>query len=186
MVVLESDRLIIRNYRESDLAEYHKMMSDKTNMYWLIELTTTSLEESRRSMEFALEMNAKEKMRLRCVALKENDRLIGAVGCELPTKTPVGHIVDPMAWFILPEYQNKGYITEAVKRVMEYEFLEAGCIRIVTAAFKDNIPTQKVMVKVGFRKEAEKIKARWYDGQMRDRVEYAINRDEFLQMNSMK
>jgi len=162
------------------------MLSDKTNMYWLIELTTTTVEESQRSMELVMEMNAKGKMRLRCVALKENDRLIGAVGCEIAAKTPIGIIIDPMAWFIMPEYQNKGYITEAVRRVMEHEFLEEGCIRIVTAGFKDNIPTQKVMEKVGFRKEAEKIKARWYDGQMRDRVEYAINRDEFMQGYSAK
>jgi ribosomal-protein-alanine N-acetyltransferase len=155
-------------------------------MYWLIELTTNSFEESQKSMEFVMEMNAKEKMRLRCVALKENDKLIGAVGCEIAGKTPIGHIIDPMAWFIMPEYQNKGYITEAVKRVMEYEFLEENCIRIVTAGFKDNIQTLRVMEKVGFRKEAEKIKARWYDGQMRDRVEYAINRDEFMQMYSEK
>ena len=64
MVRLESDRLIMRNYRKSDLADYHKMMSDKTNMYWLIELTTNSIEESQRSMEFAMKMNEKGKMRL--------------------------------------------------------------------------------------------------------------------------
>ena len=186
MVRLESDRLIMRNYRESDLADYHKMMSDKMNMYWLIELTTNSIEESQRSMEFAMEMNAKGTMRLFGVALKESDRLIGAVGCEIADKTPVGHIVDPMAWFIMQEHQNKGYITEAVKRVMEYEFLEEGCVRIVTACFRDNIPTQKVMEKAGFRKEAERTKARWYDGQMRDRLEFAINRDEFMQIQSVK
>ncbi len=186
MVRLESDRLIMRNYRESDLSDYHQMMSDKTNMYWLIELTTNSVEESQKSMGFAMEMNEKEKMRLFCVALKETDRLIEAVGCEITAKTPVGHIVDPMAWFIMRKHQNNGYITEAVKRVMEYEFLEAGCIRIVTACYKDNIPTQKVMAKAGFRKEAEKIKARWYDGQMRDRLEFAINRDEFMQWYNKK
>ena len=186
MVKLESDRLIMRNYRESDLADYHKMMSDKTNMYWLIELTTSSILESRKSMEFAMKMNHEGKLRLFCVAAKENDRLIGAVGCTISAKTPVGHIIDPMGWFIMQEHQNKGYITEAVKRVMEYEFLEENCARIVTACFKDNIPTQKVMAKAGFRKEAEKIKARWYDGQMRDRLEYAINRDEYLQMHCYK
>jgi len=36
------------------------------------------------------------------------------------------------------------------------------------------------MAKVGFRKEAEEINAMWLDGQMRDRLEFAINRDEFM------
>ncbi len=29
MVILESERLVMRNYRESDLADYHEMMSNK-------------------------------------------------------------------------------------------------------------------------------------------------------------
>ena len=33
MITLESERLILRNYKASDLADYHKMMSDKENMY---------------------------------------------------------------------------------------------------------------------------------------------------------
>ena len=35
------------------------------------------------------------------------------------------------------------------------------------------------MEKVGFRKEAEKPSAMWHDGQMKDRLEFAINRDEY-------
>jgi RimJ/RimL family protein N-acetyltransferase len=36
------------------------------------------------------------------------------------------------------------------------------------------------MANVGFRKEAEKIGAKWHDGQMKDRLEYAINQNEFM------
>ena len=38
MLILESDRLIMRDYKESDLTEYHKMMSDKENMYYLYDI----------------------------------------------------------------------------------------------------------------------------------------------------
>jgi len=33
--------------------------------------------------------------------------------------------------------------------------------------------------KAGFRKESEKLKAVYHDGVMKDRLEYAINKDEF-------
>jgi RimJ/RimL family protein N-acetyltransferase len=36
------------------------------------------------------------------------------------------------------------------------------------------------MAKLGFRKEAEKLKAQYHDGEMKDRFEYAINKDEAL------
>jgi len=183
MITLESDRLVMRYYKESDLADYHRMMSDKENMYFLAELITNSLEESQESLKSTIEANEKGGCHRFCITLKENDKLIGAVGYEIPYETPIGKIADPIGWFIMPEYQNKGYMTEAVKRVLEFAFLQDSCIRVVTACYKDNIPTQKVMAKVGFRKEAEKVKAMWHDGQMKDRLEFAINRDEFKQMH---
>ena len=174
MLTLESDRLIMRGYRQSDLADYHKMMSDKENMYYLAAITTNSTEQSRESMNEAVALNAQGKCRRFCITLKESDRLIGAVGYEIPVITPAGKIADPMGWFMLPEHQNKGYMTEAVKRVLQFAFLQDNCVRVVTACFKDNIPTQKVMAKAGFRKEADKPKSMWLDGEMRDRLEFAI------------
>ena len=183
MVKLESERLVMRSYKKSDLNDYHKLLSNKENMYYLIELTTNTLEESKKSLDDAIEFNKKGKARRFCIALKESDKLIGGIGYEVPTITPDGKIADPLGWFIMPEYQNKGYMTEAVKTVLEYAFLHDNCIRVATGCFKENIPTQKVMAKVGFRQEAEKPKAMWLDGQMRDRLEFAINRDEYAQSN---
>jgi len=158
------------------------MLSDKENMYYFLPfgIVTNTLEESHDSMQNAMEINAKADGCRFCIALKESDKLIGAIGYGISATTPVGKIADPMGWFIMPEYQNKGYMTEAVKKVLEYAFLQDNCVRVVTACFKDNVPTQKVMAKAGFRKEAEKLNAMWLDGQMRDRLEFAINRDEFV------
>ena len=68
------------------------------------------------------------------------------------------------------------------QKILEFAFIEDDCIRVVTGCFKDNIPTQRVMVKAGFRQEADKPQSMWLDGQMRDRLEFAINRDEFNKM----
>ena len=182
MVILESNRLILRNYRESDLDEYHKMLSDKVNMYFIspFGIITNSVEESRLSLQNAMDVNAKGMSRRFCMALKDSDKLIGGVGYEIAAETPVGKIADPMGWFLMPEYHNKGYMTEAVKRLLEFAFLQDNCVRVATACFKDNIATQRIMAKVGFRKEAEKLRAMWLDGEMRDRLEFAINRDEYF------
>jgi len=179
MIILTSDRLIMRNYRYSDLENYHILMSNKENMYYLTPLITNTIEESQESLRSAIEINSHDKARRFCITLKDEDKLIGAVGYEIADETPVGRVANPMGWFLMPEYHNKGYMTEAVKRVLEYAFLEDNCVRVVTACFKENIPTQKVMEKVGLRKEAEKIEALWHDGKMKDRLEFAINRNEY-------
>jgi len=180
MVVLETDRLILRKYRESDLEEYHKILSDKDNMYYFIPfgIVTNAVEESKESLRSAIGLGANEYRF--CVALKASDKMIGGIGYAVAAETPVGKVADQMGWFVASEHQNKGYITEAAKRLLGYAFLKDNCIRVETACFKENLPTQRVMAKLGFRKEAEKIEAMWHDGKMRDRLEFAINKNEVL------
>jgi RimJ/RimL family protein N-acetyltransferase len=177
---LETERLILRQYEENDLPEYFKLFSDKRNMYFLNDITVDTLEEARESLKAAIEINEKEKARRFCIALKNVNKLIGGIGYEIAANTPFGKIADPMGWFIMPEFQNRGYVTEAAKKVLEFAFLQDNCVRIVTGCYAANIPTQKIMAKAGFRKEGERIKSQFHDGEMKDRLEYAINRDEAM------
>jgi len=187
MKPLETERLIIREYHESDLPEYHELLSDKRNMYFLNDITTNSLEESRESLRNAVAMNNSDKARRLCISLKErgNDKLIGGVGYEIAAITPLGKIAGPMGWFVMPEYQNNGYATEAAMRVLDYAFSQDDCIRVVTGCYAENLPTQKVMDKVGFRKAGERVEAQFHDGKMKDRFEYALNKDEWEIKNEM-
>ncbi|MCL1786612.1 MAG: GNAT family N-acetyltransferase [Defluviitaleaceae bacterium] len=181
MITLETDRLIIRNYKPADLPRYHQMMSDTENMYFLspFGILTHSMAASEESLAQAVAFNELGKGYRFCIATKADDQLIGGIGYEIAANTPVGKVADPMGWFLMAGYHNKGYITEAVKRLLAFAFLQDNCVRVATACFKDNVPTQKVMAKVGFRKEAEKRRAMWLNGAMRDRLEFAINRDEW-------
>lgn len=176
MIKLETERLVLRSYEENDLPEYHKLMSDKQNMYFLDDITTNTLEESRESLKEAVRIN--ESGRTRRFAVTLDNKLIGGCGYDIITETPVGNI-GYMGWFIMPEFQNKGYITEAAKKVLEFAFMRDNCVRIETGCYRDNIPTQKVMAKIGLRKEAERIQAQWHDGKMKDRLGFAINRSEY-------
>jgi ribosomal-protein-alanine N-acetyltransferase len=180
MLRLETTRLYLRQYEEEDLPEYHRLLSDKANMYYLNDITTSSMDESRASLKEAIEINALGKARRFCITLKSNNKLIGAVGYEIAAITPAGMIADPMGWFIMPEFQNNGYITEAVKRVLEFAFIYDDCVRVVTGCYKDNLPTQKVMLKTGFIKEGERINAKWHDDRLKTRLEFAINKDDYL------
>ncbi len=179
MRILETPRLFLRPYEESDLPEYHRLLSDRKNMYYLDDITTGSMEESHESLKAAIEINALGKARRFCVALKSGNKLIGAASYEIAAVTPAGKIADPMGWFIMPEFQNKGYITEAVKRVLEFAFDEDNCVRVATGCYKDNIPTQKVMLKTGFKKEGERVNALWHDGRLKTRLEFAINKEDY-------
>jgi ribosomal-protein-alanine N-acetyltransferase len=155
-------------------------MSDKKNMYFLDDIATSTIEESRESLREAISLNEQGKARRFCVALKHDDKLIGTVGYEISAVTPVGKLAGPMGWFIMPELQNNGYITEAVIRVLKFAFNEDGCVRVFTGCYQDNLPTQKVIAKTGFKKEGERVNAQWHDGRLKTRLEFAINIEDFV------
>jgi len=176
--MLETKRLVLRPYQEGDLQEYFKILSDHKNMYYIDDIIVETLEEARLSLQEAINLMLNGNARRFAITIKGMLTHIGAVGYDISATTPIGRI-GHMGWFILPEYQNCGYITEATKRVLSYAFDDDNCIRITTGCYQENIPTQKVITKVGFRQEAHKIKAQWHDGKMKDRLDYAINKDEF-------
>jgi len=112
-----------------------------------------------------------------CICEKPHDSFIGSIGYTIVEDTPLGKIVH-LGYMLMPEYHGMGYTTEAVKEIIKFAFIQDGCIRINTGCHKENIASRKVLEKAGFRKEAEKIKAVYHDGVMKDRLEYAINKDD--------
>jgi ribosomal-protein-alanine N-acetyltransferase len=91
-----------------------------------------------------------------------------------------------MGSMLLPEYHGRGYTTEATRKVIEFAFLKDNCIRINTGCHKENEASRRVLEKAGFRKEGERIKAVYHDGVMKDRLEFAINRDEYMEYGDKK
>jgi len=178
MPTLQTPRLTLRPYHESDLPEYFTLLSNKTNLYYLNDIVTETQESARQSLAEAIALMQSTQARRFAITLNNNPKLIGGVGYDITATTPLGR-VGHMGWFILPQHQNKGYVTEAAKRVLEYAFDEDNCIRITTGCYKENAPTQKVISKLGFRQESHEIKAQYHDGVMKDRLGFAINIDEW-------
>ncbi len=176
MVILETDRLIVRDEKESDLNDMFRLWSDKNVMYYLDDIMTETIEETAENLKNAI---ANSDGHYFCVCDKVSGSYMGNVGYTISDITPFGKIVH-MGYLLLPEYQGKGYMTEAVKRVIDFAFSDDGCIRITTGCYSDNVASKRVMEKAGFRKEGERIKAQYHDGVMKDRLDYAINKSEYI------
>ena len=175
MVKLITDRLIVRDYLLSDLNDMHRLWSDKDTMYYLDDILCHSIEDTRKYLQIGIDNSDGHYF---CICNKETGEYMGSVGYTIADATPLGKIVH-MGYMLLPEYHRKGYIPEAVSKVIEFAFTVDDCIRITTGCHKENDASRKVMEKVGFRREAEKMNAVYHDGKMKDRLEYAINKDEF-------
>ncbi len=175
MAVLETNRLIIRDEKESDLNEMHRLWSDKNTMYYLDDILMNNIEETAENLKIGI---ANSDGHYFCICDKAAGHYLGNIGYTITDTTPFGKIVH-MGYLLLPEYHGKGYMTEAVKKVIEFAFANDDCVRITTGCYKENVASYKVMEKSGFKKEGERIKAQYHDGVMKDRLDYAINKDEF-------
>ncbi len=60
-----------------------------------------------------------------------------------------------VGWYIDPNYQKKGYATEAAQVMIDYMFKEVGINSISSSAVKDNIASCKIFEKLGFSKTSE-------------------------------
>ena len=176
MIILDTPRLKVRDYKLSDLDEMHRLWSDVETMYYLDDIYTTSIEGTRKFLQNGMTNSDGHYF---CICEKGSDDFIGGIGYTITARTPLGNVVH-LGYMLLPEYHRRGYMPEAVKTVIEFAFTQDDCIRMTSGCHTENIASSKVLDRAGFRKEGECIKAVYHDGVMKDRLEYAINKDEFL------
>jgi ribosomal-protein-alanine N-acetyltransferase len=79
----------------------------------------------------------------------------------------------------LPNERGKGYCSEAVKIMVDYLFLSKDTGRIQAQTDPRNIASQKVLEKVGFKKEGTLRRNFFMRGEWRDAYIYSILREEW-------
>ena len=180
MIQLFTDRLIIRDYVAEDLDNHHKLLSDNTVMYYLQDIKSNSIEDSRENLMIILnDQKSNDRKRYHFVIEKTaGNEFIGGIGYTVSDNTAYGKLVH-MGYFIMSNHWNKGYTTEALKKVMEFAFLENNVYRIHTGCIKDNLYSEKIMQKCGFIKEADFKEYVYHDGKFKNRVEYRLLKKEW-------
>ena len=75
--------------------------------------------------------------------------------------------------------RGKGYCTEAVRIMIDYLFLSKDRVRIQAQTETENLASQKVLEKAGFKKEGTLRKCDFSRGEWRDAYLYSILREEW-------
>lgn len=179
-IKLETKRLILRDHVNEDLKSHHELFSDPESMYYLQDLMTHSLEESLMNLMTAIDecYNPERTMYFLRLEKKDTKEHLGEVGYTVKAFTPVGKIVH-LGYFIHTNYWNQGYTTEAVSELLRYAFEENDVVLVQTGCLKENIGSWHVMEKCGMVKEAEHKCNEWHDGQLKDRLEYRMLKEEW-------
>ena len=180
MMYLETERLILRDYKEDDREAYFRLKSDPKTMYYLQDIQLNSCDEANADFQKVLDDQSGDNRKYYFfhMELKDTHQQVGSIGYTITAATPVGRLADA-GYFTYPEFWNHGYVTEAFHRVLEFAFCENNIYRISTGCLAENGGSEKVMRNCGLIQEAEHLDYEWHDGLMKTRLEFRLLKREW-------
>jgi len=179
MVSLESARLVIRDNLECDLQGLFELTIDPENMRFMKSTKIDSIQEAEEHLRVAIEESKNENRMKYYFAIinKDNEEYIGAIGYDVKEKIGKEKLVE-LGYFIKKEHWGKGYVTEAGKKVMEYAFKKDNVVKMEASCLKENYSSEKVLIKLGMKKEGELKKHQYHEVIWKDRLLYGITKEE--------
>lgn len=170
--IIETNRLILRPYVLDDLDDYFTLLSNKENLYYLQDIVTETMGDARASLIDAIQLAQEDKAQRFAITLKQNPNLIGGIGYDY-IYDDEDKCTNYMGWFLMPEYHNQGIITESARAVLDFAREQDGITTMFTGCFAKNIPTQKVMEKLGFML-VDDTYYKMHDGEMKQRLKMVL------------
>ena len=152
MILIETDRLILRTWKAEDIPLFAKMNRDARVMrYFPSTLNDEQTESFYNRIQSEFERNG---WGLYAVELKSNGTFIGYVGLH-----EIGFDADftpgiEIGWRLAADYHNQGLATEAATEVLKLAQKE-GLQRLYSFTAKLNVPSERVMQKIGMKKVGE-------------------------------
>jgi len=105
---------------------------------------------------------------------------IGDAWAQAEVREYAGGVQAELGWSLDPDYAGKGYATEAVGELIRICFEELHLRRVVAECFADNVPSWRLMERVGMRREAHDVCGSLHrSGEWLDGFAYAMLADEW-------
>lgn len=153
MSAIETDRLILRNWREEDRPAFFEMNADPEVMRFF-ERTRSRAEADAVLDRFVREID-RDGYGFWAMELREIGQVIGFTGLRDigfdASFTPALEI----GWRLLTAHWGKGYASEAARASLAYGFEQLGLAEIVSFAVRENWPSRRVMERIGMRREPQ-------------------------------
>lgn len=175
MQQLETERLVIRRFKEEDWKDLYEYISDEEVVRYE-PYQAFSIEASQNEAKSRAESPA-----FLAVCLKENNKLIGNIYfAKQEFKTwEIGYVFNRA-------YQGRGYATEAANAVIAYGFNTRGARRIVAMCNPLNTASWRLLERLGMRREGHLKQNIYFKKDEKgnpiwsDTYEYAILKDEYI------
>jgi RimJ/RimL family protein N-acetyltransferase len=176
---LHGDRVKLRPFKNSDFDDLYRWWNDPkfSGDYGFSPLSKSELKKNvTTGSYFIIEIRAGD-------SFGQRSKKIGFIEYYL-VRSDYAYLYE-IGYGIIPSERRKGYTTEAARLLLDYLFATKKKIeRIESVTDVENVPSQRVLEKNGFKREAE-LRKRYFDnGQYRNEYMYSLLREEWQTMKA--
>lgn len=173
---LQTERLLLRPFRESDLHDFHHYCRHPEvgpNAGWK---PHESLEESQKVLDIFI--NGEDT--IWAVTLRGEDKPIGSVGLHRDERRPGVPNCLMLGYALSAEHWGKGLMTEAAGAVIDFAFTDKSLALLSVYHFAGNQRSRRVIEKCGFVCEGLiRCSSCLYDGTIVDEYGYSLSRADY-------
>ena len=167
---IETERLILREFRESDLDGMFELDSDPEVHRYLGNKPVKTKEESQRIIASALKQYKERGIGRWAVIEKSSGEFVGWSGLKLNTEYNMNGFTKyyDVGYRLIKRYWGKGFATESGKAAVNYAFNVLKLPELYATTEIGNQASHNALLKIGlhyvedFYFEEEKLKLRWY------------------------
>ena len=148
-IIIETSRLILRPFKESDAAAASYNSKQPTVAHFMADMVKDTTEAALGWIRYVNdELTDIVKPCVLLAVVRKSDKQ--CMGCIFVNRKEAWENVVEMGYYIADEYQNNGYATEAGKAMIWWSFEKAGQ-EVLSAFIKpENKPSRRVIEKLGF------------------------------------
>ena len=149
MIIVETPRLLLRDWRDSDAEPFRQLNADPEVMrYFLKPLSGAESEEFLDRIRAEIQSAG---FGLYAAELKESGAFIGLLGFHVPTFVADFTPCVEIGWRLAREAWGHGYATEGASACLAYGFEQLGFDEVYSFTSVPNKPSQNVMQKIGMK-----------------------------------
>lgn len=154
---IETERLILRSWESSDHALLAPVLADPEVRRFYP--STATPEQTKAQLDFSIEKQAAVGFHFGAAELRSTGQFVGLIGLGyIPDETRAairGQPAVEIGWQFDKAFWGQGLAPEGARAWLDYGFATLGLPEIVAFTYEGNLPSQRVMTKIGMARDLD-------------------------------
>jgi RimJ/RimL family protein N-acetyltransferase len=174
---LDGERIYLRPLKQKDAIDiYQNIRFKKVIKNLLVVPYPYHLKDAKEFVRSRQRLDKKLSYFVFGIILKKTNRLIGCIGLHHVNYL---HKNAELGYWLGPKFWHQGYMTEAGKLILGFAFKKLKLQRVFADVFSTNLASQRVLKKLGFKKDGVRRKHWQRLGQWKTGFCFGILKEEY-------